>query len=670
MTMRNPRSRRWFLAIRRGLDRDQYRRRTQQAVSEPGRRPPLITHGVESGDVSVDAGVIWPRTDLWARTLAEVATTDSFKTIHGAVFVDALPESDFMANVLIDGLPAGQDIATASASTICRRRRSSRSRDRPFSHRAERPALDLVRVVGRYPLPGPGHRRGARRHADLRDHAAPPSVVFHRHRRHHRCRRPDPRRAENAERGDRKNVVSEDKAKVAETLAEFRGNDKYNLTDKHMLAFNAAVPIFAQWDDHEVTNNWWPGEPLTRAVACAPEIHRENTLILAARAGRAFHEYMPLRRTQAEAGRIYRKISYGPLLDVFMIDMRSYRGPNGEGMEDSYGPAAYFLGPAQVAWLKRELINSQATWKVIAADMPISLIVYDDFASQKGVEAVAQGDGPARGRELEIADLLAFIKRAGIRNTLWLTADVHYTAAHHYDPNRAVFQDFEPFWEFVSGPLHAGSFPQNKLDNTFGPQLMYVKAPSAAEPAAERRPAILRSGRHRRRHPGHDRDAQGRRGPRAVVDQARAEAGVTGAVHPNRAAQRDGAGAATTLSQRPKTHTRGTAGQRDRKALQGKDLSLSQRGGTAGVGAVPLGKPARPRARAVIGPSESTVGFVRPKSAVGFVRPKRPGKGKPLRPMLYLPDKRSVAALPLASPPALAIDTASVSIPRQCHGRG
>jgi alkaline phosphatase D len=66
-----------------------------------------------------------------------------------------------------------------------------------------------------------------------------------------------------------------------------------------------------------------------------------------------------------------------------------------------------------------------------------------------------------------------------VRNTLWLTADVHYTAAHHYDPNKAVFQDFEPFWEFVAGPIHAGSFPQNQLDNTFGPQIAYVNAPSA-----------------------------------------------------------------------------------------------------------------------------------------------------------------------------------------------
>ena len=187
---------------------------------------------------------------------------------------------------------------------------------------------------------------------------------------------------------------------------------------------------------------------------------------------------MPMRETIAEPGRVYRKISYGSLLDVFMLDMRSYRGPNGEGKEASYGPEAYFLGPTQIAWLKRALINSTATWKVIAADMPLSLIVVYDGDRKWGVEAIAQGDGPPLGREHEIADLLSFIKRANVRNTVWLTADVHYTAAHRYDPNKAVFQDFDPFWEFVSGPIHAGTFGPNELDNTFGPQLMYIKAPT------------------------------------------------------------------------------------------------------------------------------------------------------------------------------------------------
>ena len=148
-----------------------------------------------------------------------------------------------------------------------------------------------------------------------------------------------------------KNLVSEDKAKPAETLAEFRGNYKYNLLDKNVLAFNREIPIFSQWDDHEVTNNWWPGEPLTRAEHRRKQYVAQNVLELASRAGRAFHEYMPIRRVQAEAGRVYRQISYGPMLDVFMLDMHSYRGPNGEDREESYGPAAYFLGPTQLVWI-------------------------------------------------------------------------------------------------------------------------------------------------------------------------------------------------------------------------------------------------------------------------------------------------------------------------------
>ena len=54
---------------------------------------------------------------------------------------------------------------------------------------------------------------------------------------------------------------------------------------------------------------------------------------------------------------------------------------------------------------------------------------------------------------------------------------MHYTAAHYFDPNRAAFQDFEPLWEFVSGPIHAGTFGPNVLDKTFGPEVVFQKAP-------------------------------------------------------------------------------------------------------------------------------------------------------------------------------------------------
>ena len=135
-----------------------------------------------------------------------------------------------------------------------------------------------------------------------------------------------------------------------------------------------------------------------------------------------------------------------------MLDMRSYRGPNAENMQETNGPDAYFLGPEQVTWLKRELLNSRATWKVIANDMPLALIRIYDPDRNWGYDAIAQGDnGPPRGRELELADILSFIKRGKIHNTVCLTSDVHYTAAHYFDPNQAAFQDFDPFWELSQG---------------------------------------------------------------------------------------------------------------------------------------------------------------------------------------------------------------------------
>lgn len=126
-----------------------------------------------------------------------------------------------------------------------------------------------------------------------------------------------------------------------------------------------------------------------------------------------------------------------------------------------------------MAWLLRELRRSRATWKVIASDMPIGLVVPDGTAAQEGI---AQGRPQALGRELQVARMLSGIKAAGVRNVVWLTADVHYAAAHHHDPARAVFGDFDPFWEFVAGPLHAGTFGTNALDPTFGPEVRFRRA--------------------------------------------------------------------------------------------------------------------------------------------------------------------------------------------------
>jgi alkaline phosphatase D len=172
-------------------------------------------------------------------------------------------------------------------------------------------------------------------------------------------------------------------------------------------------------------------------------------------------------------GRIYRVVHYGPLLDVFVLDMRTNKNPNSPNRQSL--PTEGVLGDAQVAWLERGLRRSRALWKVIANDLPLGLVVPDGAVNQEGL---AQGDpGSPLGREGELARILSFVKRHRIRNHVWLTADVHYTAAHHYAPERAAYQDFDPFWEFVSGPLNAGAFGPNELDGTFGPRAVYVEAP-------------------------------------------------------------------------------------------------------------------------------------------------------------------------------------------------
>jgi alkaline phosphatase D len=176
--------------------------------------------------------------------------------------------------------------------------------------------------------------------------------------------------------------------------------------------------------------------------------------------------------------RKYRAFSYGPALGVFMLDERSYRGPNSPNRQEMSSAATAFLGMPQLRWLKRALLASNATWKVIASDMPLGLLVPD----VNGFEAWANGDGPPLGRELELAALLGFIKANDIANVVWLTADVHYATAHYYDPAKAQFSNFTPFWEFVAGPLHAETFGPNKLDNTFGPKVKFISISAGLKP--------------------------------------------------------------------------------------------------------------------------------------------------------------------------------------------
>ncbi len=425
---------------------------------------PRISGGIQSGDVDCDSAVVWARAEGPARMRVEWSTVESFKTVLGSVSADAVPDRDFTAKLLLNNLPEGQDIFyRVRLEDIA----SNRSGETRIGHFRTRPrARQSISFVWSGDTAGQGwgidpSRGGYRTYRTMLENR-PDFFIHSGDHIYADCTIPSAQPLPNGETW--RNIVTEDKSAVARTLRQFRGNYRYNWLDENFRAFHAEVPMFAQWDDHEVSDDWSPLGSFD-----ADGFDEDGGSLLVARARRAFFDYMPIRPRRADAGRIYRKISCGPLLDLFLIDMRSYRDSS---WNKGDGEGACILGATQLAWLKRELAASNATWKVIAADLPIGIVSTD---------AIAIGDGPPERREHEIADLLSFLKHAGVRNTVWLTADMHYTAAHYYDPNRAVFSDFEPFWEFVSGPLHAGTWSVGQLDNTFGPRALFQKGASCEQ---------------------------------------------------------------------------------------------------------------------------------------------------------------------------------------------
>ena len=138
------------------------------------------------------------------------------------------------------------------------------------------------------------------------------------------------------------------------------------------------------WDDHEFDNN------------CANDISEEATVEPAAflerraNAYQAYYEMMPLRSTCLPSGydmRLYRRASYGQLAELIMLDTRQYRSdqPNDDKRsplnEAALNSASSMLGRKQKNWLCQRLLQSRATWNVLAQQVMMGLVkraVIDD----------------------------------------------------------------------------------------------------------------------------------------------------------------------------------------------------------------------------------------------------------------------------------------------------
>lgn len=278
---------------------------------------PNITNGVAAGDVSFNNATIWSRADRPARMIVEVSSSDRFEKVRRFVGPEVLRHSDFTGKVSLRNLPVGEQVFYRV-----------QFQDLDNSRRYGAPVIGQLKTAARTnrdvrfawsgDTAGQGFgidaTRGGMQTYDAIRQLAPDFFVHS----GDVCYSDGPFESEiMLDDGTVwQNLVTKDTSKVAESLREFRANFRYNLMDETVRQFNAHVPLFAQWDDHETTNNWYPGERLVDDDRYTVK----SVSLLAARAKQAFFDYMPIRQSAEQA--INRQISYGPRLDLFFLDLR------------------------------------------------------------------------------------------------------------------------------------------------------------------------------------------------------------------------------------------------------------------------------------------------------------------------------------------------------------
>ncbi|MGW1325916.1 alkaline phosphatase D family protein [Streptomyces antibioticus] len=218
------------------------------------------------------------------------------------------------------------------------------------------------------------------------------------------------------------------------TLADYRIRHAKYKTDPDLQALHAKAPVVAIWDDHEIANDTWSG---------GAENHTEGAegtwAARQAAAKQAYFEWMPVR--PALAGTTYRRLRFGKLADLSLLDLRSFRSQQvgiGKGSVDD--PERTLTGRAQLDWLKAGLKSSDTTWRLVGNSVMISPFAVGSLPAsllrplakllglpQEGIALnTDQWDGYTDDRR----ELLAHLRSNAIGNTVFLTGDIHMAWAN------------------------------------------------------------------------------------------------------------------------------------------------------------------------------------------------------------------------------------------------
>jgi len=206
------------------------------------------------------------------------------------------------------------------------------------------------------------------------------------------------------------------------TLVDYRNRYALYKTDRDLMAAHASAPWVVTWDDHEVANNY------------AGDIDQNNTppelfVLRRAAAYQAYYETMPLRASALPSGshmRIYRRLTFGNLIDLSVLDTRQWRSdqPCGDGSRtncaDRLLPTQTMMGAEQEQWLFDNLADVKAKWTVIGQQ--VYSFAFDRIkANPAGQFSMDKWDGYVAARER----LYNRLVETRAPNPIVLSGDVH-----------------------------------------------------------------------------------------------------------------------------------------------------------------------------------------------------------------------------------------------------
>ena len=240
---------------------------------------------------------------------------------------------------------------------------------------------------------------------------------------------------------------------------------RYNRSDPHFQKFLAATSMYATWNDHEVLGDFGASWDYPNDAGRNRPGYRE--LVIKGRD--AFLQYAPIARDSDDINRIYRSFRWGADCQLFVLDTRSYRSRN--DLADTPANRKTMLGPEQLEWLRRGLIGSRATWKIVACAAPLSIPTGVEGVERDGWASGAERD--STGFERELLDLMTSLDRAKVENIVFLTADDQWSAEIRYEKDLNGDGRALVLHELASGPLSASKRKPIPLDRTLNPKLLY-----------------------------------------------------------------------------------------------------------------------------------------------------------------------------------------------------